>query len=532
MRQTFIKGLVIAPILLLLAVAGAYAVCPAVSIESSLAYASLTGTTASSSSLYSINLSSGAATAIGTIGTSGTVRGIAINPGGDIYAIDGLGTTLLSFPRKTPGTITSSAALSGLQAGESILAIDFRPANGALYGLGSTSRLYSIIPSTGEATAVGSVPFSPALSGTEFGFDFNPMVDRIRIVSNAGQNFRLNPDTGTVAGSDTNLNGAATTAVGSAYTNDYAGAPATTLYAIDAATDSLYIQSNPNGGMLVLVGPLGFNTDGRVGFDISNPLIFPDAVADGSYSETLTGAGGTGPYTFLVTAGALPPGMSLSSAGVLGGTPTATGSFTFTITTTDANGCSFSQQYKLNVLRRPSNLVATATSTTSVSLTWSSGAVDHFEVWRNSGSGFVFRATSFVASYGEAVSPGAAYAYKVRSVDADGHFSEFSDADVATTITFTDDPLVVQTTIIKAIHITQLRQAINLVRGLTPLGAFSFTDNPVNGHTLQLLYLTELRTALDETRGILGLPSQTYTPRAVNSLVGSAEITELRAAVK
>ena len=214
-------------------------------------------------------------------------------------------------------------------------------------------------------------PFSPALSGTEFGFDFNPTVDRIRVVSNTGQNFRLNPDTGAVAGSDTNLNGAATTAVGSAYTNDFAGAPATTLYAIDATSDSLYIQGNPspNGGVLLLVGPLGFNTDGRVGFDISNPQIFPDAVADGLYSETLTGAGGTSPYTFLVRAVRCLPGLSLSAAGVLGGTATTPGSFTFTITMTDANGCSFPEQYTLNVLRRPANLVATATSTTFVSLT-------------------------------------------------------------------------------------------------------------------------------------------------------------------
>jgi hypothetical protein len=100
---------------------------------------------------------------------------------------------LVSFDSAAPGTISSSVAITGLQAGEVLLGIDRRPANGLLYGLGSTSRIYTINTTTGVATPVGATPFAPALTGTAFGFDFNPVPDRIRVVSTDTTNFRLNP---------------------------------------------------------------------------------------------------------------------------------------------------------------------------------------------------------------------------------------------------------------------------------------------------------------------------------------------------
>jgi hypothetical protein len=192
---------------------------------------------------------------------------------------------LETFDSTTPGTILTSVGLNGLQGGETLLGIDFRPANGALYGLGSTSRLYTINTTTGVATQVGSVG-AFTLSGTAFGFDFNPTVDRIRVVSNTGQNLRLNPNDGTLAGTDTALayaagdpNAAATPRiVGSAYTNNFAGATSTTLYGIDSNLDILVTQGSPGGsqispnsGQLFTVGALGFNTSDLVGFDLSGP---------------------------------------------------------------------------------------------------------------------------------------------------------------------------------------------------------------------------------------------------------------------
>lgn len=70
-----------------------------------------------------------------------------------------------------------------------------------------------------------------------------------------------------------------------------------------------------------------------------SPVTVGDGVVGTAYSRTLTASGGTAPYTFAVTGGALPSGVTLSSTGVLAGTPTAGGIFTFTVRGTDANGC-------------------------------------------------------------------------------------------------------------------------------------------------------------------------------------------------
>jgi hypothetical protein len=192
------------------------------------------------------------------------------------------GSSLLTFDSATPGTVTAPLAVTGLQAGEFLLGIDFRPANGQLYGLGSTSRLYNIDPATGAATQLGSAG-AFTLSGTSFGFDFNPTVDRIRVVSNTGQNLRLNPNDGTLTATDTALAYDNTTAdgdpidpnagatpfvVGAAYANNVNGAATTTLFGIDSSLDILLTQNPPNAGVLNTIGALGFNTGDRVGFDI------------------------------------------------------------------------------------------------------------------------------------------------------------------------------------------------------------------------------------------------------------------------
>jgi hypothetical protein len=182
---------------------------------------------------------------------------------------------LVTFQSDNVTNVEPSHAITGLPGGENIVGLDVRPATGQLYGLGKTSRLYAINPRTGAARQVGTTPFTPALAGTNFGFDFNPTVDRIRVTSDAEQNLRLNPDNGTVAGVDTNLAyapgdpGAGTNpnVAAVAYTNSFAGATTTTLFDIDNARHVLAIQNPPNNGTLTTVGALGNNND-AVAFDI------------------------------------------------------------------------------------------------------------------------------------------------------------------------------------------------------------------------------------------------------------------------
>ncbi|MBL8238821.1 MAG: DUF4394 domain-containing protein [Bryobacterales bacterium] len=187
------------------------------------------------------------------------------------YAINGR-QLLVRFDTNTPAFTDDSKIIRGLQPGESILGIDFRPANGTLYGLGSHNRLYTIDVSTGIASPVGSAPFATPLQGTEFGFDFNPTVDRIRVVSNTGQNLRLHPDTGAVAAVDGPLNSdsmAPYRIVGAAYTNSVAGATTTVLYGIDAELRALVTQNPPNDGKLNPVGMMNIDMSEVAGFDIS-----------------------------------------------------------------------------------------------------------------------------------------------------------------------------------------------------------------------------------------------------------------------
>ena len=226
-----------------------------------------------------------------TAATTGPLR--MFNPD-TIYGVT-VANVLVGFDSAFPNFAAAIGPITGLQKGEQILGIDFRPFNGQLYGLGSTSRLYTIDRFTAAATEVGVGPFSPALSGTSFGFDFNPTVDQIRVVSDADQNLRLNPTTLAVV-TDTNLAFAMSDSnfgdnpnvVGAAYTNNFNGATTTTLYDIDSEQDILVQQGSliisPNTGMLVTIGSLGFSTSEQVGFDIGG---------DGTAFASLTGLKGS-----------------------------------------------------------------------------------------------------------------------------------------------------------------------------------------------------------------------------------------------
>ena len=188
----------------------------------------------------------------------------------EFYALaDGI--TLDRFNTRYPGSVNKSISVSGLQNGEKLLAIDFRPASGQMYGVGSTSRIYVINQNTGVARMVGTGPFTPVLNGTLVGFDFNPTVDRIRIVTNNRQNLRLNPETGTVVSVDGDINIAGQPTpmlAAAAYENSVAGAATTTLYSIDPTTKKLYRNNPPNAGTLEEVGSLNLNISGEGGYDI------------------------------------------------------------------------------------------------------------------------------------------------------------------------------------------------------------------------------------------------------------------------
>lgn len=189
---------------------------------------------------------------------------------------------LIRFDSAAPETTLTTVSITGLQSGETVLGIDFRPADGKLYALGSTSRLYTIATATGAATVIGNSPFTPLLSGTKFGFNFNPTSGSnagtaIRVVSDTAQNLRLSAATGAVivtppadASPVYSTNGLTGTpqVVAVSYTNSVIGATTTNLYVIDSSKDALF-QQDVTTGSLTLIGFLGVDTDTNVGFEIS-----------------------------------------------------------------------------------------------------------------------------------------------------------------------------------------------------------------------------------------------------------------------
>lgn len=188
----------------------------------------------------------------------------------------------------------SSFYVSGIGAGEKLLAIDTRPANGQVYALSSGSSIYTINLGTGVATKVGS-GFATALTGTHYGFDFNPTIDRIRIVGNNGQNIVAHPDTGAAnvatttpvfyGAGDLN-NGATPNVVHHAYDNNFAGAITSQLRGIDFELNILVTQAN-NAGTLATVGPLGFDATRNGGFDVDAAGVAWFANADGLTTSSL-----------------------------------------------------------------------------------------------------------------------------------------------------------------------------------------------------------------------------------------------------
>lgn len=205
-----------------------------------------------------------------------------------LYAYEATGKRLISFSAEAPGTLLTDVVISGIGSTEAILGIDFRQATGELYAVAASStsayQLLKIDLQSGAATPVGSSVFN--LNGQFFGVGFNSADDTLRVVSNSDINFRINPNTGILAGTDTTLaymagdtNAGINPSVAQlAYSRSLSSA-ATTAYGVDAATGSLVrvggVDGTPsaNTGQLTTVGSLGISivggpTANAGGFDI------------------------------------------------------------------------------------------------------------------------------------------------------------------------------------------------------------------------------------------------------------------------
>lgn len=204
------------------------------------------------------------------------------NLGDTVYGLDQSGRAFHVFNSLTPGTVTRSTDVAGLALGEWFVTFAFRPLTGVLYGITNQSNLYSIDKNTGATAMVGAI--SPAITGVMVSMDFNPLVDRIRVISDTNENLFVNPNDASITSADASLvyavgdvhSGSNPKMVACAYSNKVPLPTATTLYEVDSNMDSTVTQGSVNGsptavasGQLFTVGNMGFNTNDFVGLDFS-----------------------------------------------------------------------------------------------------------------------------------------------------------------------------------------------------------------------------------------------------------------------
>jgi hypothetical protein len=180
-----------------------------------------------------------------------------------------------------------------------------------LYGVSvdgsNIGRIYTLNTTTGAATLASTLS-TPLPVQPGYGTDFNPVVDRLRIVSTSGLNLRVNVDTGAVT-VDTALTyavgdprfGIPPTISGSAYSNNVAGALSTTLYDVDIELHQLDTQDPPNNGTLHTTGDLTVtpNSIERAGLDI-----LTTGGTDSAFALLSTQASDNGFYTVNLGSGA------------------------------------------------------------------------------------------------------------------------------------------------------------------------------------------------------------------------------------
>lgn len=216
-----------------------------------------------------------------------------------IYAVTA-NLDLIKFNAGQPRRILEKRTVTGLPKGETLLGVDYRVARGVLYALSGTAsgsaRLYTLDTTTGALTPVGIAPAAIALTGSLFGFDFNPAADRIRVVSDTGMSLRLHPDTGAAvdgnpaieglqpdtalsfATGDVNF-GRSPAVVAAGYTYNKKDEKLTTNFAIDRRLGALLRQGSvegvlpvvsPNTGLLATIGSLGLGELTDASFDIAD----------------------------------------------------------------------------------------------------------------------------------------------------------------------------------------------------------------------------------------------------------------------
>ncbi|MCT2582165.1 DUF4394 domain-containing protein [Actinophytocola gossypii] len=235
----------------------------------------------------------------------------AAAPSLPVFGLIGDGTTMCAFSSTAPGTLNWVKDVQGFAGNDTrLVGIDFRPKNGLLYAVANHGGIYTIpvVDPDDPYVALHKVgQLSVALNGTSFGVDFNPAVDRLRIISDHGQNLRHDVDGNhTIKDMPLTVNGAPATGVtAAAYTNnDASAATGTTLFDIDTRNDQVAIQAPANNGTLNPTGAVGLDAGLAAGADIFSDVANGRTVANTAFATLLPAGGRQSFYTVDVLTGA------------------------------------------------------------------------------------------------------------------------------------------------------------------------------------------------------------------------------------
>jgi hypothetical protein len=248
-------------------------------------------------------LATAVAAATMVVGFSATSSAAAT--GLQAYGISGNGQLMAAFWTDRPQVLDWVRVVGPLSGDTALIGIDFRVQDGKLYGVGNHGGIYTISVTPPEGTATKVSQLAIALHGTNFGVDFNPAANRLRVVSDTGQNLRHNvEDHTTVADSPLSATGIA----GAAYTNnDLNGDTATTLFDLNLSTDQVVIQSPANNGLLAPTGHLGGDFAPNAGFDIFSDLVNGKTVSATGFAALMSSTGLTTLANVNILTGAATP---------------------------------------------------------------------------------------------------------------------------------------------------------------------------------------------------------------------------------
>ncbi len=222
------------------------------------------------------------------------------------FGITGDGTQMATFTTDRPNVLDWVRDVVGLSGDTALIGIDFRVQNGLMYGVGNKGGIYTIKtpPATTDVVITKVSQLQYTLHGANFGVDFNPAADRLRVISDNGQNLRHNLNDHTTI-QDLNLTtppieGTTKGVSAAAYTNnDLNGATGTTLFDINTTSDQVVIQSPANNGTLAATGSLGIDAQINAGMDIFSTLSGDKTVSNAAFAA-LTASGANRPSLYSI----------------------------------------------------------------------------------------------------------------------------------------------------------------------------------------------------------------------------------------